>query len=177
MEGRTTKPAPGALRRVGQGGQALIEFALVVLMFLMLMFGIVDLSRAVYSQIVVAHLAREGANLASRGTPLTDAVNAVISSSTPLDFSPGGQGFVVVSRLISLGGNVVVEDQKAGGGGSHTSKVGSKGNNASNVPAGLPAEDDSLCVAEVFYNFKPITPLGSLLKIALPSTLYDAAYF
>jgi Flp pilus assembly protein TadG len=165
------------MRGAATRGQALVEFSLTALIFLLLMFGIIDFGRAVYSQVIVAHLAREGANLASRGTPLTDAVNAVIGSSSPLDFAPGGSGFIVITRIAKTGSATTVEDQKSGGGSAQTSKMGSQGNNATNVPSGLPATGDSLYVAEVFYKYKPITPIGSMLGITFPSVLYDAAYF
>lgn len=163
--------------RSAESGQALIEFSLVALLFLLMMFGIIDFSRAVYSQMIVAHLAREGANLASRGTTLTDAVTAVITSSSPLDFTPGGSGFVILTRVGKVSGANKVAEQKSGGGSAQTSKMGSTGNNATNVPTGLPVTNDSLYIAEVFYKFKPITPVGTMLGIAFPSVLYDAAFF
>lgn len=49
----------GALRR--QAGQSLAEFAVILLVLMLIVFGIVDLSRAVYIQSVVANAAREGA--------------------------------------------------------------------------------------------------------------------
>ena len=45
-------------------GQSMVEFALVLPVLLMLVFGFLDLGRAVYSQSVVANAAREGARAA-----------------------------------------------------------------------------------------------------------------
>src|SRR5687768_16207985 len=42
-------------------GQSVVEFALVSLTLLMLMFGIIDLGRGVYSRAMLANAAREGA--------------------------------------------------------------------------------------------------------------------
>ena len=42
---------------------------------------------------------------------------------------------------------------------------------------GMLKSGQSIYVAEVFYSFQPITPIGNLLNLALPSTLYEAAYF
>ena len=174
MHGSRLRNAAG---KAAEKGQALVEFSLVAILFLLVIFGIIDFGRAVYSQMIVAHLAREGANLASRGTSLSDSVKAVIASASPLDFSPGGAGFVVVTRISKSGATTTVTEQKSGGGSAQTSKMGSQGNNATNVPAGLPAPNESLYVSEVFYKFSPITPIGSMLGVALPSVLYDAAYF
>ena len=44
-------------------GQALAEFALVIPVFLMLLFGLLDVGRAVYANSVLSQAAREGARL------------------------------------------------------------------------------------------------------------------
>jgi Flp pilus assembly protein TadG len=48
-------------RRGGMRGQALVEFALVVPMFLLLLFGIIDMSRFVFSSNALNETAREAA--------------------------------------------------------------------------------------------------------------------
>lgn len=48
-------------RRAPQRGQALAEFAIILVVLMLLLLGIVDLSRAVYIRSVVANAAREGA--------------------------------------------------------------------------------------------------------------------
>jgi len=69
--------------RRGQRSQALIEFALVSPVLLLLLFGIVDIGRAVFYYDTVSHAAREGARVAVRASnPLpTDAdVLAAVAS-------------------------------------------------------------------------------------------------
>jgi hypothetical protein len=51
-------------RRGGQSSQALIEFALISPVLLLLLFGIVDIGRAVFYYDTVNHAAREGARVA-----------------------------------------------------------------------------------------------------------------
>jgi hypothetical protein len=65
-------PAKGV---AGQRSQALIEFALISPVLLLLVFGIIDIGRAVFYYDTLAHAAREGAREAvSASTPLpTDA--------------------------------------------------------------------------------------------------------
>jgi Flp pilus assembly protein TadG len=46
-------------------GQALVEFALVIPIFLLMLFGIVDIGRLVYLNSTVSQAAREGARVAS----------------------------------------------------------------------------------------------------------------
>lgn len=50
----------------GQRSQALIEFALVSPVLLLLLFGIVDIGRAVFYYDTLSHAAREGARTAAR---------------------------------------------------------------------------------------------------------------
>lgn len=54
-------PLPRAPRR----GQALVEFALIIPIFLLIVFGIVDVGRYVYMNSVLSQAAREGARVAS----------------------------------------------------------------------------------------------------------------
>ncbi len=55
---------PACGRRSGHG-QALVEFALVIPIFLLMLFGIVDAGRYVYMSSVLSQAAREGARLAA----------------------------------------------------------------------------------------------------------------
>ena len=65
----------------GQRSQALIEFALVSPVLLLLTFGVVDIGRAVFYFDTLNHAAREGARVAVRASNQlptnTDVVNAV----------------------------------------------------------------------------------------------------
>ena len=58
-------------RKNGEKGQALAEFALLVPIFLMLMFAVVDFGMGFYSWITVTNSAREGARLGAVHPPLT----------------------------------------------------------------------------------------------------------
>jgi Flp pilus assembly protein TadG len=51
--------------RVASRGQGLVEFALVIPIFLLLLFGLIDAGRLVYQHSVLSQAAREGARLAS----------------------------------------------------------------------------------------------------------------
>jgi len=60
-------------RKNGEKGQALAEFALLVPIFLMLLFSIVDFGMGFYSWITVTNSAREGARLGAVHAPLNVA--------------------------------------------------------------------------------------------------------
>lgn len=58
-------PASGReKRRAGEGGQSLVEFALGLVVLLLLIFGIIDFGRAAFARNAVASMAREGARYA-----------------------------------------------------------------------------------------------------------------
>ena len=79
-------------------GQALLEFALVLPLFLSLVFGVIDLGRLVYQNSVVSQAAREGARVA--------AVEASwIGSSAATCNTPGGP--VCPASAAALGADVL----------------------------------------------------------------------
>lgn len=52
-------------RRLPAGGQALVEFALVIPIFLLLVFGLLDMGRAVYANHTLSQATREAVRLAA----------------------------------------------------------------------------------------------------------------
>ena len=64
-----SRPRGGSLRRRagGESGQAMLEFALVGMVFFLLVFGIIDFSRLFQAWTTVQHAAREGARYGVTG--------------------------------------------------------------------------------------------------------------
>jgi Flp pilus assembly protein TadG len=174
-------------RRTGwsKSAQALVEFTFLAVMLVIMLFGLIDLGRAIYAYEVLANLSREGANLAARGTGsteteiLSNAAAAVINSANPLDLNV--KGLVIVTAVTNNGsGGLFIRRQLSQGGITATSKVGTGAGNPVTLPATsprIPRAGQTLYAAEVFYAYTPITPVGKVLTLALPSRLYDAAYF
>jgi hypothetical protein len=54
-----------AIRRTRRTGQALVEFALVIPIFLLMLFGLIDMGRFVFMSSTLSQAAREGARLAA----------------------------------------------------------------------------------------------------------------
>jgi hypothetical protein len=96
---RRTSPQVG---RRGQRSQALIEFSLVSPVLLLLLFGIVDMGRAIFYYDTVNHAAREGARAAIRASdqlPRNSDVLAAVNAQmlgTPVS-EPCPQGPVTTS--------------------------------------------------------------------------------
>ncbi len=74
-------------------GAAAVEFALVLPILLVLVFGIIDFGRAYMAQISLTQAAREGARLSALGRPSGEVTSRVQDAAQPLTgvaVSPGG---------------------------------------------------------------------------------------
>jgi Flp pilus assembly protein TadG len=169
-------------RPLGRSGQALIEFTFVATTLLLLVCGLIDFSRAISVRQVVTSLTREGSNLASRNTSLSNTIAAVVASASPLNMANNGR--IIVSVVTNNNGAAWVASQMAWGGltTSAASKVGNPGGAAiktwipATIPA-LPQPHQTIYVTEIYYSFQATTPIGRLLKVTLPTRIYDVAYF
>ena len=157
-----------------------MEFSFVVMMLAVMLFGLIDFGRYIYERQVLINLSREGSNLASRGTALSNTVSAILTSANPLNLTNSGDG-VVVTAVTNYGSGYRIRDQLAGGGlTAASSKIGNGAGTSAALPANvvnLPPADQTLYITEVFYSFRSVTPIGKLLNIALPPTNYDVAFF
>jgi Flp pilus assembly protein TadG len=71
-------------RRRGQSGNAIIEFAMVLPMLLLVVFGITEFGRALMTTNVLTAAAREGARVAAVGgdsTAVNTRINAVLTAA------------------------------------------------------------------------------------------------
>lgn len=66
-------------------GQAVLELALVLPVFLLLVFGIVEMSRIGYSYVTLSNAVRSGTRVASVGGLDTDIANTIADSAPLLD--------------------------------------------------------------------------------------------
>ena len=69
-------------RRKPSRGQTLVEFALIVPLFVLLLFGIVDFGRAVLASNSIANAAREGARTAIVNQRVSDIQDRIIDQAT-----------------------------------------------------------------------------------------------
>ncbi|HEX9180374.1 MAG TPA: TadE family protein, partial [Burkholderiales bacterium] len=75
-------------RRRGQRGQALVEFALILPLLMLVLFGIVEFGRAWNAKQVLTDAAREGARLAVVGDPTI--TQPIVDSMVKLKIARGG---------------------------------------------------------------------------------------
>ena len=70
-----------ARRKNGEKGQALVEFTLLVPIFLLLLFAIVDFGMGFHAWITVTNSAREGARLGAVSAAQTDIMDRVYQTA------------------------------------------------------------------------------------------------
>jgi TadE-like protein len=96
-------------------GAAAVEFALLLPVLLLILFGIIDFGRALNAQITLTQAAREGARLAALGVPsatvITRAqtaatglspVTVTVSSTCPVNAGTGVDAVVTVTYTFSF---------------------------------------------------------------------------
>jgi Flp pilus assembly protein TadG len=168
----------GKKRGVGQSGQAMLEFAIIASLVIVIVFAIVDFGRALNQMQVMVDLTRQGSNLASRGTSLTDSANAVVAGDAPLNLNTSGE--VIITSVTNNASGNVITGQVAAGATSQASRIGTGVGTTASVPtaaAQMLQPGQTIYITEVFYNYQPITPIASLLHIVMPNTFYQVAYF
>jgi len=89
-------------RRTRSRGQGLVEFALVLPVFMVILIGMVDLGRAIWANNSVANAAREAARFASvHGGSCEDLSGSVCSSTNYCPVGPTAPGSAVPSASAS----------------------------------------------------------------------------
>lgn len=161
----------------GERGQALLEMVPVATLMLLLTFGVIECSFAIWQLEVITALTREGSNIASRSdTPLSTTAQTVLNDGSVLNSANGGQMEVIVTAVQNQNGAFVITGQATSGNLAASSRIGSTGNATLPAAASIPL-NGSMYVTEVFTKYSSITPLGAFVNITMPPTLYDVAYF
>lgn len=171
----------GRLRRstrrlaLDERGQDLVELVMVTPLLLLFVFGIIEFGSILDSQQAVSYLAREGANIASRGTAL-DTVLAVTMRNGE-DIQLDTRGGAVVSRVFVASSVPHVAQQFASAGYGSASHVGGVGDEVTNLEGLNLSDGASVYVVEVFYHRADLTPFTGLFTGTLPDVLYERAVF
>lgn len=164
------------LRRLvrSESGQGLAEFALALPIILTILLGMVEYANA-YDQVHgLAGLSREGANIAARGTALSEVMDVVMTNGRTLNVDSNGGA--VISRIVIREGVPAVEAQLASTGYEDASRLMDADAAAQwIVDAGF-SEGSTHYTVELFLVYQPVTPIAKLVG-ATPSMLYERALF
>jgi hypothetical protein len=156
-------------------GQGIVEFALSLPIILVILLGMVEFSNA-YDRIHgLAGLSREGANIAARGTALSEVLRTVMANGETLNMPANGGA--IVSRLVVTQGQPTVMAQIATDAYEQKSQLADDDVAAEWIAMAGFAEGSTHYSVEVFLTYEPITPLAGLYQAVAPSVLYERAVF
>ena len=165
----TRRPFAG---RNGRRGTALIEFALILPILIILVLATVDFGRLIQARLIISNVSREGGSLAARQTTVdTSLITVLKESGKPLNLI-GADGKIIITRVkagLSTGApNPTIATQDSRGTLARSSTIA-----AGNANLGLTAsiynhllfktanatsDIAEVTVVEVFYKYRPITP-------------------
>jgi hypothetical protein len=162
---------------------ALVEFALCLPLLLLLLLFLIDFGHLVQCRLILTNVSREGGSIASRQVPIDGSLAAMlVESGRPLDLG-GPEGKIIITRIDAGESSgapdpTIVAPIERGGLGM-SSGIGSGYASLGLTPSlydRLVFDSDSgtadikeVTVVEVFYLYRPITPLPYLMEGALSS--------
>ncbi|HBG07412.1 MAG: hypothetical protein A2075_00965 [Geobacteraceae bacterium GWC2_58_44] len=156
-----SRPCP---KLSGSNGQSVIELALVLPLLVLLMLGLVDLSRAIQAYNIIANVSREGADLALRSSTSIDPqaiMNSLANTAQPLSMSSKGMMYVIKVRKVK--GSITVEKTAW-----QNRSVPNSTFDAKSVSSILLKDGDTLYVFEVFYKYDSLFNPGGSYKVFSP---------
>lgn len=158
-----------------QQGESLAELALVLPMLILILFSLIELGNAFTVSHALATISREGANIASRGAPLSDVLRVVVDNADELGLDVRGGS--VASQVTIENGVPRVTRQRATPGYEGRSLIGLRDSVATELSAVGFFEGSTHYVVEIFYGYESITPMASFLAGVIPDPIYEKAIF
>jgi hypothetical protein len=178
----------GSSRLVGdprrsEQGHALIEFSFVLPILIILVLCTIDFGHLIQTRLIITNVSREGGSIASRQIDIDNALaNLLVASGSPLVLG-GPDGRIVMSRIaagldendpdprikaqISTGGLGV--GARIDGSQSQLGLSQSLHDRLVFDPDQGAPDIAEVTVVEVYYKYRPITPLPNFLQGALLS--------
>jgi Flp pilus assembly protein TadG len=178
----------GPRRRRRDGGQTLVEFALALPLFALVLFGVFDVGRFVYANSVLSQAAREGARLAAaEGAWVGRTGDACVANESLITTSNPGAHVCPADASVMKANVVTAVHRMTAGVGSISGVYLScnDGDGADPAPAGEWTDSSGgngcldpggtylggsggLVSVRVAHTFQPITPIISTLVGSLP---------
>ncbi|WP_053361541.1 TadE/TadG family type IV pilus assembly protein [Bacillus sp. FJAT-27251] len=76
-------------------GQSLVEFALVLPLLMMLLFGIIDFGRIFHAYLTIDHAGREAARAASVGKTYSEASQVAVKTAAGINLNKSGASVTI----------------------------------------------------------------------------------
>lgn len=158
-------------------GAALVEFALILPLVLMLLVASIDFGHLIQTRLILTNVSREGGSVASRTSSLSsDLTNMVLASSSPLNLA-GADGRVYITRIkagtSSATPKPTIATQINAGQLAKPSRITGASSTLGLTPrlynrlvfktANGTADITEVTVVEVIYKYRPITPLPGFM--------------
>jgi hypothetical protein len=165
----------------------MIELAFLLPILIMLAFGVVDIGRLIHARLVITNVSREGGSLASRDIRQGNALITMLqSSASPFDLK-NAEGRIWLTRIKAgekkedpephidsrfTGGTLVAASAITGSVGNAPGGLSPALYNHLRFNTGNSTADISeITVVEVFYLYRPITPLPKFVEnLVLPGS-------
>jgi len=158
-------------------GIATLELAFILPILVIMVFGVIDLGGLIHARLIITNVSREGGSLASRDIKVgSDLLTMLMASGTPLDLNTWGRIYI---SAISAGAsadapNPVISTQINQGNLAVNSAIRTNQpylgltsdifNHLVFKPANQTSDISGVTVVEVFYIYRPITPLPNFIQ-------------
>lgn len=168
-------------------GASILELTFLLPILVVLVFGVIDLGRLIHARLVVTNVSREGGSLASRDRGGPNLIGMLQSSATPFDLVNQGKIYIteigaedptaappivdpyIISR--SHNGSLSVSSSISGAvqGKLQSGLSQTMVDHLSVITPATTANISGVTVVEVFYHYRPITPLPHFVQNLFPS--------
>ena len=159
----------------GRRGQAMVEAALMMPVMLLLLLGVIEAGNGLSIKHKMAVLSREGANIAARGTSLSETMNVVMAGGSEIELST--KGGAVVTRIIVVDGDPVIDAQVGYNGYEAYSRLGMPDSISAPLQGLNLVEGQVFHAVEIIFDYEAMTPLAGIFPAGLTDKVYERAFF
>jgi len=161
-------------KRNGNRGASAVEMAIILPILVMMVFGAIDFGRLFHARLIMTNVAREGASLASRDIqPASQLITMLQAGSTPLDMVTHGKIFIwrikagvsrrspypTIDHTASDEDGSLIVNSTIGAGKPNLGLDSDVYQHLIFDTGNAAADIGDITVVEVFYQYRPITPV------------------
>jgi Flp pilus assembly protein TadG len=173
----TTARAHSARDLRHKRGIALTEFALILPIILIMVLATIDIGLLTQSHLIISNVAREGGSIASRQDAINNGIISMLQASArPLDLT-AANGRIYITRITAgqsagqsapritatVTGGTLGFATKMGAGTPNLGLTQAVYDHLVYKPANGAADMQYVTVVEVYYKYRPITPISNFI--------------